>query len=81
MIAGEAETLPRDQFMPVIKHTKDSLEATNFATTYPGWHTYRKNSRTIKAVKRAVALGVMVTNEFGQFRSAENPGEEFRSGM
>jgi len=43
-----------------------------FALSYPGWHTWDKRDRgTRDAVKRLAKRGLIKTNEFGQFKLAE----------
>lgn len=58
--------------MKRLTYTKDSLHLTEFAIEYAGkWHTYARDTRTLKAVKRALDLGRIETNEFNQFRLKE----------
>lgn len=57
-----------------IKHTDDSVNASNFAQRHPGWHTFAKDRRTRKAIERAAFLGAVETNEFSQFRALPQNG-------
>ncbi len=53
-----------------IIHTDDSLNVVNFAAKHQGWQTFKQDKRTKKAVARAVELGAVTVNQFGQFKSA-----------
>jgi hypothetical protein len=56
-----------------ITHTLDSLKLAEFAEKHcqeGRWHTYKRDKKTIKAVKRAELLGAIKTNEHDQFNYA-----------
>ena len=60
-------TNKRERHFMMMKHTNDSLNVAYFAEKHPGWHTYGKDKRTLRAVERARVLGSIIVNEFNQF--------------
>ena len=61
-----------------ITHTEDSLNATCFCQSNPGWHTFAKDRRTESAIARAVEFGSIEANEFHQMRNVETPANDPR---
>lgn len=52
-----------------LTHTEDSLKALEFVERYPNqWHSFNKDSKTTKAIKRLEILGKVKVNQFGQFK-------------
>ena len=45
-----------------IGHTYDSLTLTYFAQRNKGWHSYRQDRETLKAVERAELLGEIIVD-------------------
>ncbi len=56
--------------MSLIRHTDDSLNVVYFSQRHPGWHTFKADKRTKRAVLRAKELGRIEVNEFNQFRES-----------
>lgn len=46
-----------------LKHTKDSLALAGFLSRISGWHSYSKDRKTLKAVRRCALLGCLELNE------------------
>jgi hypothetical protein len=49
---------------------KNQLRLLKFAIEYPTWHTYGKDRSTVDAIRSLDGKGLIVLNEFRQFRIA-----------
>lgn len=47
---------------------KNQCNLLNFAFKYQSWHSYSKDKPTLKALNALVEKGVLVINEFEQFK-------------
>lgn len=67
---GMTENTNREENMKWIKHTQDSLKLTDFARRNPGWQSYAKDKKTLRAVDRAEFLQAIIVDRFtGQFKA------------
>lgn len=49
---------------------KNMRHALTFARKVNGWHTYASDRPTVDAIKRLERRGLVITNQFHQFRIA-----------